>query len=328
MDNKILVNVLMITYGHEKYIKQSIEGVLMQKGDFNLKLIIANDCSPDGTDEIIKEIIKTHSNATAIEYINNKKNLGIMPNFLNAYSHCKGEYVAFCEGDDYWTDPLKLQKQLALFKENINLGLVYTGLKSYHEQSNKFSDDILNFVSDEDLVIPTLLKAKYIDFCTVMIKRTLLSDVLQTLNQELLNNAIIGDTRIILDCAYKSKIGFIPEVTTVYRVVEGSASHPVDLNKSIATSMDTYNCRKFFINRYLLDKRMLGTALCNYNKVLITKSYQEINYFRILKLLSNLKIKDYFSYCTLKTFRERTSFKIILKLVLSLTAVSIIKNRI
>lgn len=328
MENKILVSVLMITYGHEKYIKQAIEGVLMQKGNFDLQFIISNDCSPDNTDKIIQNLFKLYPNTSLIEYINNEKNLGIMPNFLKAHSRCKGKYIAICEGDDYWIDPLKLQKQIDFFEDNTRLGLVYTGLKSYNEDLKNFSENILNYVSDRNLIVPSLLMSKYIEFCTVMIKADLLSDVLQVLKPELLNDAIIGDTRVILECAYRSEIGFIPEVTTVYRIVQGSASHPISIERTIATMKDTYNCRKFFINRYCLDKRMLGVALCNYNKGLIGKSYEGKRYLNVWRLLSNLNIKDYFSYCSFKTFKERTNFKIIIKLILALFGVSVLKKAI
>lgn len=328
MENKILVSVLMITYGHEKYIKQAIEGVLMQKGNFDLQFIISNDCSPDNTDKIIQNLFKLYPNTSLIEYINNEKNLGIMPNFLKAHSRCKGKYIAICEGDDYWIDPLKLQKQIDFFEDNTRLGLVYTGLKSYNEDLKIFSENILNYVSDRNLIIPSLLITKYIEFCTVMINAKLLSDVLQILKPELLNDAIIGDTRIILECAYKSEIGFISEVTTVYRIVQGSASHPLSIKRTLATVKDTYNCRKFFINRNFLDKRMLGVALCNYNKGLIGKSYEEKKYLNVLLLLSNLNIKDYFSYCSFKTFKEKTNLKIISKLILSIFGISVLRQAI
>ena len=198
----------------------------------------------------------------------------------------------------------------------------------YNENLKNFSENILNYVADRNLIIPSLLRSKYIEFCTVMIEANLLSDVLQVLKPELLNDAIIGDTRIILECAYRSEIAFIPEVTTVYRIVQGSASHPINIERAITTVKDTYNCRKFFINRYFLDKKMLGVALCNYNKGLIGKSYEEKRYLNVLQLLSNLNIKDYFSYCSLKTFKERTNLKIILKLILALFGVSVLKQAI
>lgn len=114
----LMVSVDMITYGHENYIRQAIEGVLMQETNFEFDLIIADDCSPDNTQEIVKGIIKNHPKGYRIKYFRHKKNLGMQPNGLFAYEQCQGKYVAICEGDDYWTDPLKLQKQIDFLEAN------------------------------------------------------------------------------------------------------------------------------------------------------------------------------------------------------------------
>ena len=108
----------MITYGHEKFIEQAINGVLMQECDFEVELIIANDCSPDKTDDVIQNLLKNHSRASWIKYIKHKKNLGMTPNFIFALKECDSKYIALCEGDDYWTDPLKLQKQVDFLEKN------------------------------------------------------------------------------------------------------------------------------------------------------------------------------------------------------------------
>ena len=320
------VNVIMITYGHEKYIEQAILGVLMQEGDFDLELIIANDCSPDRTNEFIEKIISTHPKAGLIKYIKREKNFGVMLNFIEACSHCSGNYIAFCEGDDYWVDKFKIKKQLELFLSNPSIGLVHTGVKHYFHQLNQFSEDIINYESIQKEVVPSLLKAKFIDFCTVMIEAELFKKTLAVLNDELLNNAIVGDTRIILECAYKSEVGFVKDVTTVYRIIENSASHPTSVNNFMLTIKDTYNCRKLFVNRYSIDKKMLGVALCNYNKGIISKAYDQKEYANVLKLISKINLKDYFYYCDCNTFFKKTTLKICLKLILSLFGIKVIKN--
>lgn len=116
--NGPLVSVVMITYAHENYIKQAIEGVLMQEYQGEIELIVSNDKSPDATDEVIKKIIAEHPNGNWIKYTNHTENLGMMPNFIWALQQAKGEYIAACEGDDYWIDTLKLQKQVDFLKNN------------------------------------------------------------------------------------------------------------------------------------------------------------------------------------------------------------------
>lgn len=108
----------MITYRHEKYIKEAILSVLMQDTSFRIEVIVSNDHSPDQTDTIIRGIIQNHPRADRIRYIRHEQNLGIMANALDNLKNCRGAYIAFCEGDDCWTDAHKLQKQVEELQRN------------------------------------------------------------------------------------------------------------------------------------------------------------------------------------------------------------------
>jgi glycosyltransferase involved in cell wall biosynthesis len=118
-----LISVCMITYKHDAYIRDAIEGVLMQKGDFELELIVADDCSPDRTAMILEELQKTHPRGHCIRYKRHEKNLGIIPNFIWTLEQAKGDFIALCEGDDYWTDPDKLQKQITFLNAHSEYNL-------------------------------------------------------------------------------------------------------------------------------------------------------------------------------------------------------------
>ena len=125
-----VVSVHMITYNHEPYIRQAIEGVMMQKTDFEFELVIGEDCSQDKTREICFEyqkkypdrirILWWHENLRKVKHPaggNGKRNL----------AHCRGEFIAFCEGDDYWIDPLKLQKQVEVMRTRPNVSFCFAG---------------------------------------------------------------------------------------------------------------------------------------------------------------------------------------------------------
>lgn len=105
-----LVSVCMIAYNHEKYISEAIEGVLIQKTKFKIQLVLGEDKSTDNTREICEQYALKYPDI--IKLLPSEKNWGMMPNFIRTYDTCDGKYVALCEGDDYWTDPLKLQKQV------------------------------------------------------------------------------------------------------------------------------------------------------------------------------------------------------------------------
>jgi glycosyltransferase involved in cell wall biosynthesis len=104
------VSVCMISYRHAAFIAQAIESVLAQQCDFEIELVIGDDRSPDGTGAICDEFARRDPR---VRLLPRDRNLGVMANFSRTLQACRGEYVAVCEGDDYWIDPLKLAKQVA-----------------------------------------------------------------------------------------------------------------------------------------------------------------------------------------------------------------------
>lgn len=111
------VSVLFITYNHEEYLRQSLDGILMQKTNFEYEIVVGEDCSTDNTREILKEYAAKYPEKFVLLF--REKNFG-RPT-MNVYDtgmHCQGEYIAFLEGDDYWTDENKLQKQVDFLDTN------------------------------------------------------------------------------------------------------------------------------------------------------------------------------------------------------------------
>lgn len=108
----------MITYNHENYISEAIEGVLMQECDFEVELIIADDASLDQTGRIVKKYIDSHPRGHWIQYARHDQNKGMMRNFVWALEQCKGKYIALCEGDDFWIDSKKISKQINFLEIN------------------------------------------------------------------------------------------------------------------------------------------------------------------------------------------------------------------
>ena len=118
------VSVHMITYNHEPYIREAIEGVMMQKTDFEFELVIGEDCSQDKTREICFELQKKYPDKIRVLWWHeNVSKLG--GNGRRVSAHCRGEFIAICEGDDYWIDPLKLQKQVDVMRRHPNVGLCF-----------------------------------------------------------------------------------------------------------------------------------------------------------------------------------------------------------
>ncbi|WP_158860502.1 glycosyltransferase [Lunatibacter salilacus] len=154
------VSVCMITYNHAKYINKAIQGVLKQKVNFPMELIIADDCSTDETLEIVQDEISKNTTGVKIELIKNERNVGVNRNFINALYACDGNYIAICEGDDYWGDNSKIQIQYDFLESNPSF------VMSFHVAETKFTDgrkgyQIPNVTTKKNLSFSDLLSGYY-----------------------------------------------------------------------------------------------------------------------------------------------------------------------
>jgi glycosyltransferase involved in cell wall biosynthesis len=143
--DKPLVSVSVLAYNHEQYIAQAIESVISQKTDFSFEVIIGEDCSTDNTLAVIRQYEEKYPHI--IRVLASEQNIGARRNRLRNSDACRGEYIAFCEGDDYWIDPEKLQKQLNFMIKNSNLSLSFhsvyiedaqTGELTLHERKDLY----------------------------------------------------------------------------------------------------------------------------------------------------------------------------------------------
>lgn len=114
-----LVSICCVAYNHEQYIKDALESFLSQKTTFPIEIVISDDCSKDGTHAIIKEYVEKYPNL--FRDISPKQNLGLFENFTYVQEQAKGKYIAICEGDDFWIDPYKLQKQVDILETDESL---------------------------------------------------------------------------------------------------------------------------------------------------------------------------------------------------------------
>jgi glycosyltransferase involved in cell wall biosynthesis len=116
MSKELRLSICVVTYNHEKYIAQALDSFLMQETDFAFQVIVGDDCSTDNTPNIIRQYALKYPDI--IKPILREKNVGAINNSLDVYDNAKTEYVAICDGDDYWTDSKKLQKQVDFLDKN------------------------------------------------------------------------------------------------------------------------------------------------------------------------------------------------------------------
>lgn len=213
-----IVSVCMITYGHENFIEEAINGVLMQNCNFEIELILANDYSPDKTDEVIQRILNKHPRASIINYIKHEKNIGMMPNFIFAMQQCKGKYIALCEGDDYWTDSLKLQKQVDFLEANPDYVLSFHNAEIINSTTKKQHPFIKEY-DKNDYTATDILNSWLIPTASMVFRNVFKGDF-----PLFLCKAIHGDLALQVYLYEFGKFRAMNDVMSVYRINEGSVT--------------------------------------------------------------------------------------------------------
>jgi glycosyltransferase involved in cell wall biosynthesis len=277
---ELLVSVMMITYNHAPYIAKGIEGVLQQKTNFPFELVIGEDCSTDGTREIVFEYQKKYPDI--IRVITSDKNVGMIKNGSRTQKACRGKYVAICEGDDYWHHPCKLQKQVDYMENHPECGLVHSDYDRYIVRSRKivrnFNQTMNNKLAD-NLDICSILRAErylHITTCTALVRRDILSEISDS--DPLLYESgkfLIGDTPRWAEIAWRSKTHYVDESLSTYSVLEESASKSADPIKMLKFGKSN---RELFL--YLIQKYDLPEAERQYHTEYWCKYALELAFYQ------------------------------------------------
>lgn len=213
-----MVSVCMITYAHEKYIEDAIYNVLNQECDFEIELIISNDNSPDSTDQLIQNILIQHPKSASIKYFKQEKNLGMMANFIFALKQCSQKYIAICEGDDYWTSKIKLQKQVDFLEQNNEYVLSFHNAEVFNSLT-KNTHLFVNNYEREDYGAKDILETWLIPTASMVFKNVLEENLPQFMVQ-----ATHGDLALQVYLSKFGKFSAINQVMSVYRVNENSVT--------------------------------------------------------------------------------------------------------
>lgn len=246
---KPVVEIRCFTYNQSTYIKDALEGFVKQRTSFPFVAIVHDDASDDGTAEIIKQYANSYPDIILpiIEEENQySKKDGSLGNVIREASKTIGsKYIAWCEGDDYWIDPLKLQTQVDFLEMHPDYGMCYTKVKRYIEKAKCFKD----IWGGENTSFAQLIKKNTIPTLTVLIK----SDTYRLYNSQIKpenHNWKMGDYPIWLYCAHESKVGFLDITTGVYRVLENSASHHKNYLSRLEFSLSGNSILSYFLNYF------------------------------------------------------------------------------
>lgn len=208
----VLVSIICITYNQEKYIKQAIDSFLMQKTDFDYEIIIGEDCSIDSTKKIIEEYVKKYPQK--IKLITSDNNVGFMKNLKRVFEVAKGDYIAICEGDDYWTDEYKLQKQISYMRNHTDCSLCFHNAEILNDINNKIIGSIKNEKENKIYNASEVIDGKggFIPTQSIVIKK----DVIKKLPKWYWTSSV-GDYPLQVIASLNGYVYYINENMSIYR---------------------------------------------------------------------------------------------------------------
>lgn len=273
-----LVSICCITYNHALYIRQCLDGFLMQKTNFAFEVLIHDDCSSDGTTEIIKEYEIQYPHIVKPLY--EKENQWVKGRRGSAvfnFPRAKGKYIALCEGDDYWIDPYKLQKQVDFLEANPEYTLCFANAMEHWQDDDTKEDKPFSNVEDRDYSGVEVYKKWIVPTASILMRNTVLkSDIYAKARRN--KNFIFGDNVLFLSCAHIGKIRGMADVVSVYRRCNRGAV--IDTNRSPMRYLA-------FINQNIHIYKVFGDSY----KEEAEKSFYSLSTALFLKMLRETEFK-------------------------------------
>ena len=223
-----VATVLIVTYNHARFLRQAIDSILSQDTDFSFEVIIGDDCSSDGTLELALSL--QEANPGLIRLFPSSENMGLSANYARMIRAARGEFIAYCEGDDFWSRTDKLQRQVDYLRANSDTGAVHTDFDHIVWRNGVWVRHC-NFLRDwshgsrveDGNILSSLIVRNFIQVCTLCFRTEL---ALQCLEQGGLKDSYsVNDWPLCLYIAAHSKIAFFDESMAVYRKVPGSITN-------------------------------------------------------------------------------------------------------
>ena len=236
MQSKNVVSVNVVTYNHKNYIKQCLDGILMQQTNFPFEIIVGEDESSDGTREICIDYANRYPDKIKL-FLRSRKDVVYVNgsptgrnNFIENLKVCSSKYIALCEGDDYWSDPLKLQKQVDVLKKNPHLiGCFHNCEERYWNDYTKASKLFVHYPNGREISIKEIAEYNMLPTCSVVF--------INRLPKELFTNEFlklpVGDWPLHLLNTRKGNYFYLPQVMSVRNLSSDSMWGLQDHNKNI-----------------------------------------------------------------------------------------------
>jgi glycosyltransferase involved in cell wall biosynthesis len=236
----MILSICCITYNHEKFIEQTIEGFLMQQTDFPFEIVIHDDASSDDTATIVKRFADENPNKIRATIWSTNK--GMMLNFSGCMQDCCGKYIALCEGDDYWIDPYKLQKQVDFLEANEDYAICFHRANVFQHGELKLHP--IPEVKNEYYTYADLLATYNFIMTASVVFRNI------KLFPAIISSLPYGDMGLYFALTRNlSKIGCLPHVMSVYRIHENGVWSNIQADQRLKIHYKFYKQLFPYLNR-------------------------------------------------------------------------------
>ena len=264
MSTTPLVSIVTLAFNHGRYLRQCLDGFVMQITDFTFEVIIHDDASTDDTAQIIREYEEKYPHIfRPIYQTENQYSKGVAIGATYLYPAVRGKYICECEGDDWWTDPYKLQKQADFLEAHPEYSLCCTAYGSMRMRDGFVKDEK---GTDADITMRQLMKKNLIGTLTVMYRKELHQEYMEQV-LPVMPKFRMGDIPLWLFMASKGKIRKLADQTAMYRKLEYSASHSDDFDRQLEFLLDASRIR-LWMNGYLAAGYALYLKMIMYSDVL------------------------------------------------------------
>ena len=257
-----LVSICCLVYNHEPYLRECFDGFMMQKTNFDFEVLVHDDASSDNSASIIREYETKYPDIfKPIYQTENQYSKGVKVSATFNFPRATGKYIAMCEGDDYWTDPLKLQKQVDFLESHPDYGMCYTNFDIYFQTKNEYKRNLffneeckfkMRYSSPEEFII----ELGYV--CPpswVYRKECLPTNMLPSMD---------GTFVLFTHFLCTTKVYAFEDVTAVYRILEESASHSNNYEKRYKYRKNLLETQIALIKEYHLSEEIIHTCYYKY----------------------------------------------------------------
>lgn len=260
-----LVSVCVVTYNHAPYIRECLDSILKQETDFPYEICVGEDESPDGTREICQEYAEKYSDKIRLFVRSREDVISINGrptgrfNFLETIKACRGKYIAICEGDDYWHNPDKLQKQVDFMEAHPEYSMCHTEHDNFDMVQGRFIKNrwkVLGFNHDVDVdeIAPLVLADQYVvSTCTVLARSDYVHEVIRTHAEDFDQRYMMADSQMWFYLARMGNVKYFEESMATYRRIPNSATAVNDYKNRFVFIKNVYWARRSFAERYSYD---------------------------------------------------------------------------